>query len=365
MTRISVIIPSYNHEPFIAEAIRSVLAQSYSDFELIIVDDHSTDGSLNVIDTIADPRIHRLFLERNIGGAAALNTGIRISRGDYVALCNSDDAWHPDKLRRQVEILDAHPEIAAVFSDVDWIDGAGAPLDSRFNWLKGTFTTPNRSSGSWIRHLVEHGNCLCHPSILIRRSVYDKIGFYNTWLRQLPDLEMWLRLLSRHTIFVMADRLVRFRWHDRNASRPSRSTSRRSINEYRLIVRSLFDRIDAETFGAAFGWLAEDEDGGAKALTWEKALYLMACEGPHENVLRQLGWEYAAEMLLPLPSELPTFVAKRFDPFVFQEQLSTFSPWLRTWLSESSPVAIGNPGTVATIRRLLTAVARRIKSRFR
>ena len=178
MTLVSVVLPSYNHERYVGEAISSVLAQSHAELELIIVDDASTDGSRRVIDGYSDDRIRRHYLPKNLGGAPALNHGISLARGDLVAICNSDDAWHVDKLARQLPILRDHEGIAAVFSDVDWIDGNGHPLAPSFGWLTGSFTYPNRSSGQWLRRLIDEGNCLCHPSILIRRHVYDELGPY-------------------------------------------------------------------------------------------------------------------------------------------------------------------------------------------
>lgn len=361
MSLISVILPSYNHERYVEEAIASVLAQTHADLELIIIDDASTDGSRAVIDGFGDQRIRRHYLPANVGGAAVLNHGIALARGDLIAICNSDDAWYSDKLTQQVAILQEHAAISAVFSDVDWIDGAGNRLAASFGWLTGSFTHANRSSGQWLRRLIEEGNCLCHPSILIRRGVYDELGPYSPWLRQLPDMEMWLRLLQRHSIFVMADRLVKFRWHSQNTSQPDAATMRRSINEHRLITRQFFEHVPAEVYFSAFGRLSEPDEHHPQTLRWEKALYLMEGIGVYERLYLQMGWEFAADMLLG-NAPLPRFVGERLSVASFQSQLAASTPWLNP-IAEAVPAPLH--GLLRRARRVLQAGIERARRLYR
>lgn len=120
---VSVIIPTYNRAYILADAIRSVLGQSYMDFELIIVDDGSTDNTLEIVQRFSDPRIRLLVRQENGGVAAALNTGLHVARGAFIALLGSDDTWRSDKLEIQVSSLRDHPQAAGAFSDVSRIVG--------------------------------------------------------------------------------------------------------------------------------------------------------------------------------------------------------------------------------------------------
>lgn len=120
---VSVILPTYNRGYIIAEAIRSVLNQTFANFELIIVDDGSTDNTLQVVESFSDPRIKLLCRPENGGVAAALNTGLKAVKGDFVAIFNSDDLWHSQKLALQTLFLFEHPEVGGVFSDVKRVAG--------------------------------------------------------------------------------------------------------------------------------------------------------------------------------------------------------------------------------------------------
>ena len=124
---------SYNHENFVGESIESVLKQTGCDFELIIVDDGSTDGTVKEIKKFKDPRITLHCLEKNQGACIALNQAIQMGRGEYVAILNSDDAFLPDKLRIQEIFLKAHPEVQALFALPQFVDDRGMQLSPGTN----------------------------------------------------------------------------------------------------------------------------------------------------------------------------------------------------------------------------------------
>jgi glycosyltransferase involved in cell wall biosynthesis len=110
---ISIIMPSYNHERFIGAAVASILTQTFQNFELIIVDDSSADGSAKIISGFSDPRIRANILDANRGACEAMNVALHMSRGKYIAVCNSDDTWRADKLSRQLEFLEKNDGIGA------------------------------------------------------------------------------------------------------------------------------------------------------------------------------------------------------------------------------------------------------------
>ncbi|HVB56403.1 MAG TPA: glycosyltransferase [Candidatus Acidoferrales bacterium] len=123
MIKVSVIIPTFNRGYILAEAIQSVLHQTYLHFELIIIDDGSTDGTAAVVAGFEDARIRFVQHPKNAGVSAAQNTGIAHARGTLIAFFASDDLWKPEKLQLQVRFMDEHPEVGGVFSDLEWISG--------------------------------------------------------------------------------------------------------------------------------------------------------------------------------------------------------------------------------------------------
>lgn len=253
MARVSVLMASYNHAAFIGDAIASILAQTMGDLEIIVVDDGSSDNSNAIVAAIQDPRLKHVPLPENIGACAAFNIALSMRTGEFVAVCNSDDLWVPDKLERQLAIIDARPDLGAVFSDVICINDEGALIEEkRLPTYAYEFRQPNRTRAEWIRTLVEHGNCLCHPSVLIRSEVYEQVGNLDNYLRQLPDHDLWLRVVQAYDIHVMADQLVKFRVHNSNTSRPSFANIQRIYRERLLLTKRFFQNVTPENFHAAF-----------------------------------------------------------------------------------------------------------------
>jgi glycosyltransferase involved in cell wall biosynthesis len=326
--RVSVVMPSYNHERYVASAIASVLGQTICDLELVVIDDGSDDRSADIIAGIEDRRLRYKLLRNNGGACAAMNIALQMARGPFIAVCNSDDEWQPDKLRQQLEVLQSQTKAAAVFSDVDWIDQDGAALEgSRAPPFEAAFRQQNRARWTWIRDLLETGNKLCHPSVLIRREVYDTAGPYDNRLRQLPDLDMWVRVLSHYDIFVSDSKLVRFRIHDSNTSIVRTDISRRSINEHNLILRTTIGNMSRDHFMKAFGFRASSIDDDID-LQIEKALYLLDYRGNYLLMFRELG----LEMLYAITNEdtgIDRLARKYgFDIFAFQREMALDSPWI-------------------------------------
>lgn len=211
--KVSVILTSYNHAAYISAAIESVLNQTFTDFELLIVDDGSTDNSRDIIKQYNDPRIKFFLYEKNRGPVAATDDALKSARGKYVAVHHSDDLWTLDKLARQVEFLDTHEEYAACFTRVEFIDEHGETQTlADGDFYKNVFEEPNRPRAEWLNYFFHTGNCLCHPSAMLRREVYGRYGLpevHGFW--QLPDYLMWIRLCFHEEIFIMPDRLTKFR----------------------------------------------------------------------------------------------------------------------------------------------------------
>ncbi len=222
LPRVSVVMASYNHERFVRQSVDSVLGQSFGDFELVITDDGSRDGTAEAVRGITDPRISLGVFPENRGAVDALNDAISRSRGEYIAVLNSDDYFLPEKLARQVSFLDANPGIGAVFGLPTVVDESGHELSDGEHSFVGLFVEHNRTRLEWLRHLFECGNRLCHPTIMIRRQCYQQVGLYDPLLMNLPDLDMWTRVCRRFEIHVLSEALTAFRVlkHDRNTSAP-------------------------------------------------------------------------------------------------------------------------------------------------
>lgn len=256
--KVSVIMPTYNHAPFVSEAIESVLAQQEVDFELLISDDGSQDNTVAVARTHHDPRIRIMANPVNRGACVVVNELIASSRGEYIALLNSDDAWAtPTKLADQVRLLDDNPGIGASFGRATFMDRDGQPMNKQDVAFGQVFDQGNRSQAEWIRRFFEHGNCLCHPTMLIRKRCYEELGGYNNRLRQLPDFDMWVRLVKRFQIHISEDEWVKFRvLPGENASSPTIANSVRTMNEHLLIADTQLEDTPTELLAEAFAdWL--------------------------------------------------------------------------------------------------------------
>ena len=251
--RVSVIMASYNHAPFVAHAIESVLEQSFQDFEFVITDDGSMDGTHDVIRRYTDPRINFERFLVNQGACEATNRCIERARGEYIAVINSDDVFLPGKLAKQVAILDAEPELAAVFGLPRIIDESGEPIRDKQNPFLNTFTAAPANRFQWLRQFFLEGNSLCHPTVMIRRRLYSELGGYNISLRQVPDYDMWVRVCARYEIRVLTEPLIGYRvlGDHGNASWPSPSVSRRAQWEASRVLRQYW-RMDEEALKRSF-----------------------------------------------------------------------------------------------------------------
>lgn len=219
MPKVSVILTSYNHGKYICDAIDSILNQTFSDFELIIWDDASQDNSWEIICSYQDSRIRAFQNDETRRGIYGINRAIsEVAQGEYIAIHHSDDMWEQDKLEKQVIFLDTHDQIGAVFTNVLPIGEDGEPFDREDHFYFRIFEQPNRTRFEWLRYFFLAGNALCHPSVLIRRSCYEDCGLYRFGLAQLVDFDMWSRLCLKHDIYVLPERLVKFRVRDNEAN---------------------------------------------------------------------------------------------------------------------------------------------------
>lgn len=238
--KVSVILTSYNHEKFLRQSIESVLNQTYKDYELMIVDDCSSDHSWNIISEYKEryPQITAIRHDYNWHGGIIDDMVRNYASGDYIAVHHSDDLWMSDKLEKQVKALHDRPECAAVFTNAEAVDDNGCAYTDQNGFYYQLFQTENRSRLEWLRYFFYHGNCLCHPSILVQKDVYAENDFFRKGLRQIPDFVKWIQICRSYEIYVLPETLVKFRIHSagKNTSGMRAETQIRSSVELFLML---------------------------------------------------------------------------------------------------------------------------------
>ncbi len=240
MPRVSVVIPTYNQASFLSEAVGSALAQTYRDFEVIVIDDGSTDDTPEVASTF--PPAVTYFRQENQGSASARNRGIELARGEYIVFLDSDDVLFEDALEKSLAFLDQHPEAGFCCGQFYTIDESGHPL--RLRRPRGTTATFVRDGREEIAHLLFPDSCdAVHLSAtLFRRSCFEEVGLYDTGLRINQDLDMWFRLAKRYAVGHFAEPLAKVRFHAQSIT--AKSGIEVVQNDHTAVLESVFE--DAE-----------------------------------------------------------------------------------------------------------------------
>jgi glycosyltransferase involved in cell wall biosynthesis len=197
---ISIVMPVYNAAPYLAEAVASILSQSHSDLELILIDDGSSDGSADIIAGFSDPRIRLLTNENNMGVIHSLNRGMTAARGKYIARMDADDIALPDRLHLQKEYLDTHPDTDLVAGLVKLIDAEG---NETGDWEDDRLHVSDAS----IRSFMPVNNCIAHPTIMGRAEVLRTFG-YRLAQKGAEDYDLWLRMLAAGRHISKIDKVV-------------------------------------------------------------------------------------------------------------------------------------------------------------
>ena len=231
----TVLMPVYNGEPYLASAVESILGQSFADFEFLIIDDGSTDRSCEIVRGYADPRIRLLRNSSNRGVIATLNRGLEEAHGEYLARMDADDISLPDRLAQQVAFLDAHPEVGVLGSAIELMDAQGAPgILVRFP-----------ASHNLIRWALAFYSPIAHPSAMMRTEIAASLGGYRSEARHCEDYDLWWRATRVTALANLETVLLRVRKHDVNV------TSRFGAVQHDTALR-ICRSILAETLGEEF-----------------------------------------------------------------------------------------------------------------
>lgn len=222
--QVSVIIATYNRAPFLGEALASILAQTFADYEIIVADDGSTDDTAARVASFDAP-IRYLRLEHSGRPSVARNRALAVVRGGFIAFLDDDDLWRPAKLARQVQALTGGDAPDFVYSDMQFLyaDGALSPP---------VLTPRQKRSGHILTHLF--GDCFIYPStVLMRRAVLDTVGWFDESMSIGEDYDLWLRMAYAARAGFVAEPLVLVRRHASTISR------RRELETYRNVITSL------------------------------------------------------------------------------------------------------------------------------
>lgn len=220
---VSVVIPSYNHAPYIIRAVRSVLNQTLVDLELILIDDGSTDSSVSRLSEITDSRLC-VLTQHNQGAHNTLNKGLRLASGRYLAILNSDDEYAPDRLMLAVAALEDQPAVSFVSTWIEVVDENGVSLGVKQGWenlLPWASSCPDLSfaqTGDFTRNLLQSNFISTTSNIVMRRELFHAVGDFRP-LRFAHDWDFCLRALSTHQGALLKRPLLRYRVHGSNTIR--------------------------------------------------------------------------------------------------------------------------------------------------
>lgn len=247
---VTVIMPAYNHEKFVAAAIESVINQSYKNIEFIVCDDASTDNTAAVMQQYEEYFAKSFYYKENKPGRI-IPLAEEYANGKYIALMHSDDLWEKDKLAIQVEYLETHPECATCLT---WAKYTDADLNILNNNI---FIQPNRSRYEWMKFFWDNGNALCNPSSVSRAEYFYTERYYGIYDRQLPDFFKWIWLVQKKDIYVVPKVLTYMRRHKSSSGEENTSAVNRD-NRVRHHVElaggwlSVIRNMDSDYFVKAF-----------------------------------------------------------------------------------------------------------------
>jgi glycosyltransferase involved in cell wall biosynthesis len=218
---ITVLMPVFNCELYIKEAVDSILNQTYTDFEFIIIDDASTDGTVSIIKSYNDVRIQLIEKSINSGYTNSLNQGLKLAKGKYIARMDGDDISLPERFEKQVAYLEANPDVTL--------------CGTCFTVIGSDVVIQLPENHEAIKLAMLRGNCIAHPTVVIRKEVLDELPMvYNVSKEPAEDYDLWVRVLSLGKLYNLQEVLLKYREHDTQVSQKRQEQQIQSALESRI-----------------------------------------------------------------------------------------------------------------------------------
>jgi glycosyltransferase involved in cell wall biosynthesis len=207
--KVTVLMPVYNGERYLREAVESILDQTFTDFEFLIINDGSTDRTVKIIESYSDPRIRLVHNEKNMKLIATLNKGLKLARGEYIARVDCDDISLPERLAKQVAFMDANPEVGVLGTAFQTIDSYGKSLNSPILYP---------SQYSFLRWSLCFYSPIVHPTVMMRKELVLGADGYSPEAIHVEDYDLWRRLSGVTQLSNLQDVLIYLRKHDANVT---------------------------------------------------------------------------------------------------------------------------------------------------
>jgi glycosyltransferase involved in cell wall biosynthesis len=270
MPKVSVVIPAYNAMVYLPDTVESVLKQTFTDFEVLIIDDGSSDHIVSWASQLTDPRV-KLISQENQGVSVARNTGIAHAQGEYVAFLDADDLWEPTKLEKQVQCLEDKPEVGLVYT---WT----VLVDERGNSTGRVFAS--HAEGDVWKQLLETDVISSGSSAMFRHCCFEAVGVFDRSLAYAEDLELWLRIATRYPFAVVKEPLTLYRQNSKSVSK----NRQKMLDGLRIVIEKTFQSVPLEllylrnrAYGSIFlgmAWLAIDGRDYKKAIHFRQQALL-------------------------------------------------------------------------------------------
>lgn len=231
MPKVSVVITAYNSMIYLPETLESVLRQTFTDFEVLIINDGSSDHIVQWASELVEPRV-RLISQENQGVGVARSTGIANAQGEYVAFLDGDDLWEPTKLEKQLRCFEENPQLGLVHTWLAGIDQNSKPTGRVMG---------SHIEGEVWQQIIERNMVAC-SSAMVRRCCFETVGVFDKNLRFAEDWDMWIRLAARYHFAVLKEPLVSYREHPNSKSKKYASR----LQDFRTIIEKAFDSVPYE-----------------------------------------------------------------------------------------------------------------------
>ena len=267
--RVSVCIPVYNGAAYIAECVESILAQTFGDFELIVCDNCSTDDTEAIVRRYADPRVRYIRNAKNLGLVGNANRCVQVASSEYVCLFHHDDVMLPENLGRKVAVLDAHPSVGFVHSNLLLIDQAGRRVASQI-WAdesRRDYVESGRIAFGKFLMEMPRASSIFIGTVIARRACYRRLGGFRDELPHCNDSEMWMRMMLFFDVACIGEPLVKYRVHESSTSSTwGDNASLPYLREHHEAVRLLFERYGPDIPDRRRTWAAVSRAFASRAV---------------------------------------------------------------------------------------------------